>query len=68
MSDAGRMQEAARFLFEERQAQRRYGPNPETLAPRTVDEAYAVQAALHTLLAGMLGPVAGYKVGLTTHT
>jgi 2-keto-4-pentenoate hydratase len=66
MSDPGRMQQAARFLCDERQAHRRYGPMPETLAPRTVDEAYAVQAALHTLLAGLLGPVAGYKVGLTT--
>jgi 2-keto-4-pentenoate hydratase len=61
-----RIQRAARFLCEERQAHRRYGPIPEALAPRTVDEAYAVQAALHTFLAGLLGPVAGYKVGLTT--
>jgi 2-keto-4-pentenoate hydratase len=66
MSTESRIQQAARFLCEERQAHRRYGPMPETLAPHTVDEAYAVQAALHSLLAGMLGPVAGYKVGLTT--
>ena len=66
MSDEGRIQRAARFLFEERQAYRRFRPIPDTLAPRTVDEAYAVQAALNTLLAGMLGPVAGYKIALTT--
>jgi 2-keto-4-pentenoate hydratase len=66
MSDAGRIQRAAQFLFEERQAQRRYEPTPDTLAPRTVDEAYAVQEALNTLLAGKLGPLAGYKIGLTT--
>jgi 2-keto-4-pentenoate hydratase len=66
MSDQGRIQRAARFLFEERLAQRRYRPIPDTLAPRTIDEAYAVQGALHALLAGMLGPVAGYKIGLTT--
>ena len=66
MSDEGRIQRAAQFLFEERQAQRRYEPTPDTLAPRTVDEAYAVQEALSTLLAGKLGPLAGYKIGLTT--
>jgi 2-keto-4-pentenoate hydratase len=66
MSAEGRIQRAARFLFEERQAHRRFGPIPDTLAPRTVDEAYAVQDALNTLLAGMLGPVAGYKIALTT--
>ena len=42
MSDAGRIQRAGRFLFEERQAQRRFRPIADTLVPRTVDEAYAV--------------------------
>ena len=35
-------------------------------APRTNAAAYAVQDALHPLLAGPLGPVVGHKIGCTT--
>ena len=41
-------------------------PIADALAPPTIDEASAVQHALNTRLASMLGPVAGYKSELTT--
>ncbi len=66
MSNEGRIQRASRFLFEEHRARKPFGPMPETYTPRTVDEAYAVQETFHTLMAEMHGPVAGYKIALTT--
>jgi 2-keto-4-pentenoate hydratase len=66
MSDKGRIQQGARFLFEDHQARKPFGPIPHTFAPRTVDEAYAIQEEFHTLLAGTQGLIAGYKIGLTT--
>ena len=66
MSTQGRIQQAARFVFEERQTRKPFGPIPDTFAPRTIDEAYAVQDELRNLLAGTYGPLAGYKIALTT--
>ena len=66
MSDKSRIQQGARFLFEEHQARKPFGPIPQPFAPRTVDEAYAIQEEFQTLLAGTHGLIAGYKIGLTT--
>jgi 2-keto-4-pentenoate hydratase len=66
MPDEDRIQRAARFLCEEHHARKRFEPIPAPLAPRTVDEAYAVQEGFHTCMAGVHGPVAGYKIALTT--
>jgi len=66
MSNQGRIQQAARFVFEERQTRNPFGPIPATFAPRTIDEAYAAQDELHKLLADTYGPLAGYKIALTT--
>jgi 2-keto-4-pentenoate hydratase len=66
MADEIRIQQAARFLFEAHRAQQPFGPMPEMCAPRTVDEAYAVQEAFQTLMTEEYGPIAGYKIALTT--
>jgi 2-keto-4-pentenoate hydratase len=66
MADEGRIQQAARFLFEAHRTRQPFGPMPEMYMPRTVDEAYAVQEAFQTLMAEAHGPVAGYKIALTT--
>jgi 2-keto-4-pentenoate hydratase len=66
MPDDDRIQRAARFLCEEHHARQPFAPLPATLAPRTVDEAYAVQEAFHALMTEVHGPVAGYKIALTT--
>jgi 2-keto-4-pentenoate hydratase len=66
MPDEDRIQRAAGFLWEQHRARKAFAPMPATLAPRTVDEAYAMQGWFHTHLAEMHGPVAGYKIALTT--
>ncbi len=66
MPDEARIQQAARFLFEEHRARRPFRPLPEAIAPRNVREAYTMQEAFHTLSVPARGPIAGYKVALTT--
>jgi 2-keto-4-pentenoate hydratase len=66
MSDNNRIVQAAQFLLEEHRTHQRFGPIPAPCAARTVDEAYAVQEALHALMAATHGPVAGHKIALTT--
>jgi 2-keto-4-pentenoate hydratase len=66
MPDDDRIQQAARFLCEAHRARKPFEPMPTTLAPRTVDEAYAMQEWFHTYMGDLHGPVAGYKVALTT--
>jgi len=50
MSDDNRIVQAAQFLLEEHRARRPFGPIPAPCAAHTVDEAYAVQEALHALI------------------
>jgi 2-keto-4-pentenoate hydratase len=66
MSDDNRIAQAARFLLEEHRTHKPFGPIPAPCAARSVDEAYAVQEAFHALLAPTHGPIAGYKIALTT--
>jgi 2-keto-4-pentenoate hydratase len=58
--------EAARFIDEAHRTRARYQNLPEAIAPRTVAEAYAAQAALCELWGPRLGPIAGLKVATTT--
>jgi 2-oxo-3-hexenedioate decarboxylase/2-keto-4-pentenoate hydratase len=57
---------AARFLDDAHRARERYRNLPDDLAPTTVPEAYAAQAALCALWGPRLGPVAGLKIATTT--
>ena len=66
MASETRNQQAARFLHEAHRARRPYQPLPEEVAPRTIDEAYAMQEAFHQLLTADRGPISGYKIALTT--
>jgi 2-keto-4-pentenoate hydratase len=66
MSANHRIAQAAQFLLEEHRTRKPFGPIPASCAARTVDEAYAVQEAFHALMAAAHGPVAGYKIALTT--
>ena len=58
--------EAARFIDEAHRTRARYQNLPDAIAPQTVAEAYAAQAALCDLWAPRLGPVAGLKIATTT--
>ncbi len=61
-----RAAEAARFIDEAHRTRARYQNLPEAIAPSTVAEAYAAQAALCELWGPRLGPVAGLKIATTT--
>ena len=58
--------EAARFVDEAHRRRASYQNLPEAIAPKTVAEAYAAQAALCELWTPRLGPVAGLKIATTT--
>jgi 2-keto-4-pentenoate hydratase len=58
--------DAARYLDEAHRTRVRYQNLPEAIAPKSVDEAYAAQAALIALWEPRLGPVAGRKIATTT--
>lgn len=57
---------AARFVDEAHRTRARFQNLPETIAPRTLADAYAAQAALCRLWEPRLGPVAGLKIATTT--
>ena len=58
--------EAAQFIDEAHRTRARYQNLPDAIAPRTVAEAYAAQAALCQLWTPLIGPVAGLKIATTT--
>ena len=68
MNDEKRAAAAARRLFDEHRAGEPYAGLPEDLRPRNLDEAHAIQERLQNLNEeqGGLGPLAGWKVALTT--
>ena len=57
---------AARFVDEAHRSRARYQNLPDGIAPSTVAEAYAAQAALRRLWTPRLGAVAGLKIATTT--
>jgi 2-oxo-3-hexenedioate decarboxylase/2-keto-4-pentenoate hydratase len=58
--------EAARYLDEAHCTRAPYRNLPDAIAPTTVGEAYAAQAALCELWMPRIGPVAGLKIATTT--
>ena len=66
VANQNRNQQAARFLFEAHAARKPYAPIPEKFAPRTIEEAYDMQDVFHALITSGRGPIAGYKIALTT--
>jgi 2-keto-4-pentenoate hydratase len=61
-----RVQGAARWLAERHLARGPGKPPPNALAPRSLEEAYAIQTEFVGLKARACGPVVGYKIALTT--
>jgi 2-keto-4-pentenoate hydratase len=59
-------QKAAARLFEAHERRERFAPLPEGLAPRSAEEGYAIQDAFVALRAAKLGPIAGYKIALSS--
>lgn len=59
-------QQAAALLFEAHRRRERFVPLPAELAPRSAQDAYAIQDAFVALRAAKLGPLAGYKIALSS--
>ncbi|MCH7713013.1 MAG: fumarylacetoacetate hydrolase family protein [Chloroflexi bacterium] len=66
MTGDARIQQAAHFLWEGHKAGNRFEPIPDDFAPRTIVEAYDIQETYHRLIIPARGPIAGYKIALTT--
>jgi 2-keto-4-pentenoate hydratase len=61
-----RVERAGEWLFRAHERREPFGPLPADLAPRSAAEAYAIQGQFVGRRAERLGPVAGYKIALTT--
>jgi len=59
-------QQAAAMLHQAHQRRERFAPLPPGLAPRSAEEAYAIQDAFLALRSDKLGPIAGYKIALSS--
>jgi 2-keto-4-pentenoate hydratase len=66
VKSADRIQAAARRLLEAHERRERFRPLAKELAPRTEEEAYAIQNGFVALRAQKLGGIAGYKIALAT--
>ena len=60
------VRQAAARLHEAHQRRERFAPLPPDLAPKTAEEAYAIQDAFLALRSDKLGPIAGYKIALSS--
>ena len=65
MTDKGKIEQAAEYQAAQYRARKPLDLMLQPFAPRTIAEAYAVQAALVSKLAETRGPAAGYKVAYT---
>ncbi len=61
-----RFERAAQWLYDAHRRRDQFGPLPAELAPQSVADAYAIQAAFVGLRHEQLGSVVGYKIALTT--
>ena len=65
-SDPGQIIRAARYFYEIHRGRKPLPPTPSEIGGASIDEAYAIQEALQSLLIPERGPIAGYKIALTT--
>lgn len=61
-----RIERAAQWLQDAHARRERFAPLPPELAPRSEEEAYAIQDDFVALRAQQLGAIAGYKIALST--
>lgn len=57
---------AARHLFDAHERRERFAPLPAELAPKTVEDAYAIQDDFVALRSDKFGAIAGYKIALSS--
>jgi len=64
--DPDRIARAARYYYEIHKRKRPLPPTPPEITSASIDEAYQIQEALQALFIPERGPIAGYKIALTT--
>ena len=64
--NVGQFKQAAQRLYEAHERRERFAPLPAELAPKSGEEAYAIQDAFVALRAQKLGGIVGYKIALTS--
>ena len=67
MADASPIRQAADFLYRAHREREVFARLPAHISPATIEEAYEMQDAFNSLVAPERGPLAGYKIALTTH-
>ena len=67
-SDPGRIERAAQFFYDIHRGKKPLPavPTPPEIRDASLDEAYAIQEALQALFVPERGPIAGYKIAITT--
>jgi 2-keto-4-pentenoate hydratase len=65
-SEAERIPRAARYFYEIHRDKKPLPPTPAEIRDASLDEAYAMQEALHALFLPERGAIAGYKIAITT--
>lgn len=65
-SDSDRAARAARYFYDIHRGRKRLPPTPPEISSAGIDEAYAMQEALHRAFIPERGHIAGYKIALTT--
>jgi 2-keto-4-pentenoate hydratase len=65
-SDSDKITRAAAYFHDIHRRHTPLPPTPPEISGASIEEAYAMQEALQALLAAERGPIAGYKIALTT--
>lgn len=60
------LQQAAQFIAAARTSLKPLPSLPQQITPKSIEDGYRVQSAVHQLLATELGPLVGYKIGCTS--
>ena len=66
MADTSAIRQVAEFLYRAHREREVFARLPAHISPATIEEAYEMQDAFNSLVAPERGPLAGYKIALTT--
>jgi 2-keto-4-pentenoate hydratase len=64
--DPDRISRAARYFYDIHRGKKPLPPTPQDISDASIEDAYAMQEALQALFVAERGPIAGYKIALTT--
>ena len=66
MVELSKARQAAQFLLQAHRDRERFARLPAHNSPATIEQAYEMQDEFNSLIAPERGPLAGYKIALTT--